>query len=276
MVIVTLLPSLCYIPETYVSKKTLSSKWGWVWEAFSSVFAVFATFYLYVLTNQAHILPMSKQKTEKTPDEARDSLLAAALDHVAFDGWSQKSLSQAAEDVGVEPGIVDLAFPDGAVGMIDLHAQHCDIEMVKKASKTNIDKLKIREKITQLVKLRIETEFPYKEAAHRTVSFLALPQNHLASLRILYRTVDLIWKTIGDPSTDFNFYTKRMTLSGVYTSTFLFWLGDESEDAQDTWAFLDRRIENVMQIEKVKAKVRKKDIDLSKIWRELGKRRYGN
>ena len=205
---------------------------------------------------------MSKQKTEKTPDEARDSLLAAALDHVAFDGWSQKSLSQAAEDVGVEPGIVDLAFPDGAV--------------VKKASKTNIDKLKIREKITQLVKLRIETEFPYKEAAHRTVSFLALPQNHLASLRILYRTVDLMWKTIGDPSTDFNFYTKRMTLSGVYTSTFLFWLGDESEDAQDTWAFLDRRIENVMQIEKVKAKVRKKDIDLSKIWRELGKRRYGN
>ena len=219
---------------------------------------------------------MSKKKTEKTPDEVRDSLLEAALNHVAFDGWSGRTLSQAAEDVGVRSGIVDLAFPGGAIEMIDLHAQHCDIEMVKKAAKTDIDKLKIREKITQLVKLRIETEFPHKEAAHRTVSFLALPKNHFASLRILYRTVDLMWKTIGDPSTDFNFYTKRMTLSGVYTSTFLFWLGDESEDAQDTWAFLDRRIENVMQFEKVKAKVREKDINLGKIWRELGKRRYGS
>lgn len=219
---------------------------------------------------------MSKKKTEKTPDEARDSLLEAALNHVAFDGWSRRTLSQAAEDVGVESGIVDLAFPDGAIEMIDLHAQHCDIMMVKNAAKADIDKLKIREKITQLVKLRIKTEFSHKEAAHRTISFLALPKNHFASLRILYRTVDLMWKTIGDPSTDFNFYTKRMTLSGVYTSTFLFWLGDESEDAQDTWAFLDRRIENVMQFEKVKAKVREKDIDLSKIWRELGKRRYGS
>ena len=219
---------------------------------------------------------MSKKKNDKTPDEQRDSLLEAALNHVAFDGWSQKTLDQAAEDIGVEPGIVDLAFPGGAMDMIDLHAQHCDIEMVTKAAKIDIDTLKIREKITQLVKLRIETEILHKEAAHRTVSFLALPKNHFASLRILYRTVDFMWKTINDQSTDFNFYTKRMTLSGVYTSTILFWLGDESEDAQDTWEFLDRRIENVMQIEKVKAKVRKKDVNLGKIWRELGKKRYGN
>ena len=160
--------------------------------------------------------------------------------------------------------------------MIDLHAQNCDLEMLAQAAKINIDKLKIREKITQLVKLRIETEVTYKEAAHRTISYLGLPQNHFKSLGFLYRTVDLMWKAISDPSTNFNFYTKRMTLGGVYTSTFLYWLGDESENSEDTWDFLDRRIENVMQIEKLKAKYRNKDFKLPNIWRELGKKRYGS
>ena len=219
---------------------------------------------------------MSNNKTEKTPDEWRDSLLEAALEHVAFDGWSEKTLKQAATDVGVEQGMVDLAFPGGAIEMIDLHAQNCDREMIAGAASIDIDNLKIREKITELVKLRIKAEFPYKEAAHRTVSYLGLPKNHFAALRILYRSVDLMWKTISDPSTDFNFYTKRMTLSGVYTSSFLYWLGDESENSDDSWAFLDRRIENVMQFEKLKAKCRNKDFKLPNVWRELGKKRYGS
>lgn len=231
---------------------------------------------LYVLINQAHIPSMNKIKSDKTPEELCGPLLEAALNHVAFDGWSKRTLNQAEIDVGTLPGILDLAFPGGAIQMIDLHAQHCDIEMVQKAAKIDMNKLKIREKITKLVKLRIETILPYKEATHRTASYLALPKNHLTSLRILYRTVDLIWKTLGDQSTDFNFYTKRITLSGIYTSTFIYWLADESEDAQDTWNFLDRRIENVMQFEKVKTKVRKKEINLSKVWRELGKKRYGS
>ena len=219
---------------------------------------------------------MNNKNTEKTPDELRDSLLQAALEHVAFDGWSTVTLKRTADDIGVDIGIVDLAFPGGVTEMIDLHAQNCDLEMLAQAAKINIDKLKIREKITQLVKLRIETEVTYKEAAHRTISYLGLPQNHFKSLGFLYRTVDLMWKAISDPSTDFNFYTKRMTLGGVYTSTFLYWLGDESENSEDTWDFLDRRIENVMQIEKLKAKYRNKGFKLPNIWRELGKKRYGS
>lgn len=218
---------------------------------------------------------MSKIAEEKTPDELRESLLNAALSHVAFDGWSKKTLSQASEDVGVKKGIVDLAFPGGAIDMIVLHAQQCDIEMLEQAKVMKLDTLKIREKITELVKLRIKAEAPHKEAAHRTVSYLALPQNHITSLKIIYRTVDLMWKAISDSSTDFNFYTKRMTLSGVYTSTFMVWLGDESDHNQESWNFLDRRIENVMQIEKIKAKYREKEFNIPDIWRELGKKRYG-
>ena len=219
---------------------------------------------------------MSKKNTEKTPDELRDSLLEAALGHVAFDGWSEKTFRQAADDIGIERGIADLAFPNGVIDMVDLHAQNCDKAMLKQAANVNFDNLKIREKITALIKLRILSEQPYKEAVHRTVSFLALPGNYFVSLKILYRTVDLMWKAINDTSTDFNFYTKRMTLSAVYSSTFLFWLGDESKNNIDTWDFLDRRIENVMQFEKFKAKCRNREIKFPDIWRELGKKRYGS
>lgn len=219
---------------------------------------------------------MSKKNTDKTPDELRESILYAALEHVPFDGWSEVTLRRAADDIGVDYGIVDLAFPDDPGEMIDLYAQHCDVMMLEGAKKLKLDKLKIREKITELVKLRILSESSYKEAAHRTVSYLALPSNHFTSLKILYRTVDLMWKAISDPSTDFNFYTKRLTLSAVYTSTFLIWLGDDSENSDQTWPFLDRRIENVMQFEKFKAKCRNKDFKIPDIWRELGKKRYGN
>lgn len=218
---------------------------------------------------------MSKKNKDKTPEEMRESLLAAALCHVAFDGWGKTTMKRAAEDIGVEAGIVDLAFKRGAIDMIDLHAQHCDMAMLNAAKEIDIDALKIREKITELVKLRIKAEFSHKEALHRTASFLALPKNHFASMRILYRTVDLMWKAISDPSTDFNFYTKRMTLSAVYSSTFLFWMNDDSEYNCDTWDFLDRRIENVMEFEKLKATLKKKDLKLPNIWRELGKKRYG-
>jgi ubiquinone biosynthesis protein COQ9 len=160
--------------------------------------------------------------------------------------------------------------------MIALYAQQCDIQMLEVIKDSSFEKLKIREKITTLVRTRIELEQENKEACNRTVPFLALPQNYFQGLKILYHTVDLMWKAISDTSTDFNYYTKRMTLSAVYSSTFLYWLGDESEDHNDTWEFLDRRIENVMQIEKVKAKYRDKQPDLASIWRALGKKRYGS
>lgn len=219
---------------------------------------------------------MNKKNTDKTPDELRDSILNASLEHVAFDGWSDKALKTVSEDLHIETGIIDLAFPGGVIDIIDLYAKTLDLEMLEIIKDKGFENQKIRQKITNLVKLRIELETPYKEATRRTVAFLALPKNHIRSMKILYRSVDLMWKAIGDPSTDFNFYTKRMTLSAVYSSTFLYWLGDESDEASDTWEFLDRRIENVMDFEKVKAKYREKKPDMQKIWRELGKKRYGS
>jgi ubiquinone biosynthesis protein COQ9 len=84
---------------------------------------------------------------------------------------------------------------------------------------------------------------------------LALPTNVPDAARIGWRAADRAWKAMGDPSTDFNYYTKRMILTGVHATTLAYWLQDDSEDSAETWAFLDRRIENVMGIEKAKARI---------------------
>lgn len=213
---------------------------------------------------------MSKKKQTDIPDELRAPLLKAALLHAAFEGWGDKCLKLAADDIGVEYGLARLAFPGGATDMVGLLAQNCDREMQDRYAGAD---LKIREKITQLVRLRIEAEIPHRETARRGATFLALPQHQAAGLKMLYRTVDLMWKTIGDSSTDFNFYTKRLTLSAVYSATFLYWMNDSSENYRDTWSFLDRRIENVMTFEKAKARIKK--LKIPDIWHTISKMRYG-
>src|SRR4029077_14179482 len=95
-----------------------------------------------------------------------------------------------------------------------------------------------------------------REAARRALALLALPLNAGLGLKLLYRTVDAMWYAAGDTSADFNFYTKRAILAGVYSSTLLYWLNDRAEGSEATWSFLDRRIDDVMKFEKFKDRVR--------------------
>lgn len=208
------------------------------------------------------------------PDELREPLLRAALTHVPFEGWCDKILTLSAQDLNLDPGLARLAFPGGVVDMIDLLSEQQDQKMLLRCNDDTLRDLKIREKITLLVRTRIEAEQDIREAARNAVTFMALPTNSVCGLKTLYRTVDLMWKAIHDSSTDFNYYSKRLTLSAVYSSTFLYWLNDESEDYAETWAFLDRRIANVMQIEKTKAQVRSMTDKLPDIWGNISGLRY--
>ena len=220
---------------------------------------------------------MTRTKKIRTdiPDELRPPLLQAALEHVPFDGWTASTLRQAATDLKIDHGLARLAFPEAPGDMIDALAAHCDAEMATAASLLELDKMKVRDKITTLIRLRLEVEAPHREAARRALTWLMLPQNQPLAVKLLNRTVDLMWNLAGDSSRDFNYYTKRLTLAGVYSSCFVYWLGDESDDQADTRAFIDRRIEDVMKIEKSKAELRKWTEHMPDIWRGLGKMRYG-
>ncbi|MDP2125634.1 MAG: COQ9 family protein [Parvibaculum sp.] len=186
---------------------------------------------------------------------ARAKLLAAALPHVAFDGWTPRLMREAAAAAGIAHNEMRLAFPGGTLDLVDYFLADGDRRMEEALATEDLAAMKVRQRITRAVRARIEADVPHREALRRAITMLALPTSGTHGPRALYRTVDAIWRAAGDTSTDFNFYTKRATLAGVYSAVTLRWLSDHSDGFADTWAFLDARIEDVMRFEKAKASV---------------------
>jgi ubiquinone biosynthesis protein COQ9 len=203
-------------------------------------------------------LPVERKKEPAMtmPDDTvRDALLDAALTHVPFDGWSDATLKAAMADTGTDPAVARSIFPRGAVDLAAAWHKRGDRTMTDRIKATDLSAMKFREKVAAAVRYRIEAVAGDKEAVRRGTTLFALPHHAADGAKLIWGTADAIWTALGDTSDDVNWYTKRATLSGVYSSTVLYWLGDDSTGQQATWEFLDRRIENVMQIEKVKAKV---------------------
>lgn len=196
----------------------------------------------------------TKTNEDMTPDEMRLPILKAVMAHVPFDGWSEQAIVAGLGDIGVSRAYAKLSFPEGAADLVDAYLKNIDQEMMQVLNKLPVESMRIRERITKAVRVRMDINAGNREIVARTVTFLALPHNTPLSVKSLWRTADQMWRWAGDRATDYNHYTKRVILSGVYSSTLLYWLNDDSENYSDTWAFLDRRIENVMQFEKLKAK----------------------
>ena len=206
-------------------------------------------------------------------ERLRRQLALAIGENAVFDGWTRQAVDSAAGQLGVDPVQARLAMPKAQTGMIDVYIQEVDRGLEAWFTPKRLSGMKIREKIRSLVWKRLEIMSPAREAVRRGVAILAMPQNLPLGLRIGWRTADLMWRIAGDSSTDFNHYTKRMMLGGVYASTLLAWLDDDSDGWSETAGFLDRRIEDVMQIEKWKAQWRGSDQHLS-VSRFLGRLRY--
>lgn len=181
-------------------------------------------------------------------DETRKKLLRAALSHVAFDGWTRAAIRAGAADLGLDEVAARNAFPGGPAEMVEAFSAETDRQMLIKLEAMKLPAMRGRDRIAAAVRMRLELLAPHREAVRRSLSFLALPPNVPLATKCLYRTVDAIWYAAGDTSTDYNFYTKRFLLAGVYSATVLFWLNDHSEGCADTWAFLERRIDRALKV----------------------------
>ena len=209
-----------------------------------------------------------------SPLEALRRQLALAVgENAVFDGWTRQAVDSASGQLGIDPVQARLAMPKTQPGMIDVYIQEVDRALEAYFTPERLASLKIRDKIRSLVWRRLEIMAPAREAVRRALAILAMPLNLPLALRASWRTADLMWRIAGDTSTDFNHYTKRMTLAAVYGSTLLAWLDDQSEGWTDTAAFLDRRIDDVMKFEKFKAEWRGSSEHLS-LSRFLGRLRY--
>jgi ubiquinone biosynthesis protein COQ9 len=209
-----------------------------------------------------------------TLDEIRAKLAPGIAANAAFDGWSDAARDMAAQAEGIDTDIAALAFKDGPVDMIDAWFAHIDGVMLAAVPPERLALMKIREKITALVEARLDATSIDRESLRRALAILALPQNLAKATRLGWRTVDTIWRAAGDVATDYNYYTKRTILLGMYASTITVFLDDESEGLAETRAFLGRRINGIMQFEKAKAGFLKRTEHGFSLSRFVGRLRY--
>ena len=187
-------------------------------------------------------------------DDVKTRLLEAAKPHVPFDGWSEATYRAAVKEAGVAPGLARAVCPRGAIDLALAYHEAGDREMVRRIEETDMGENAVpRQGGAWRCRLAAEGGRGQGARAAGDDAVFALPHHAPDGAQAVWRTCDRIWTALGDSSDDVNWYTKRATLSGVYGSTVLYWLGDESEDQARTWEFLDRRIGDVMQFEKVKA-----------------------
>lgn len=211
---------------------------------------------------------------DPTLDEIRAALAPLIADNAAFDGWTTEALTLAADSAGVDQDVARLAFTGGAVAMIDAWFAYVDDAMTIAVPDVALQRMKIRARITALVEARLAAVADNREALRRALAVLAMPQNIARATRLGWRTVDLIWRQAGDTATDYNHYTKRTILGGVYAATITVFINDESEDWAETRAFLGRRIEGIMRFEKAKAGFVARTENLPSLSRFIGRLRY--
>ena len=185
-------------------------------------------------------------------EQIRRQIALALGENAVFDGWTTAAVEAAANQLGIDPGQAKLAVPKDQAGKIDLYIGGVDRALEEWFTPERLDGLKIREKIRAIVWKRLEIMESAREAVRRALSVLAMPQNAPTGLKTGWRTADVMWRIAGDTSTDYNHYTKRLMLGGVYASTLLVWLDDQTPGFAETASFLDRRIDDVMKIEKLK------------------------
>lgn len=190
------------------------------------------------------------------PQAVRDEILLATLANVAFDGWTRRALKRGVADLGLGPEMAGRAFPGGMAELADHFADWADRRMLERLTPRKLAAMRVRDRVAALVRARLEALTPHREAVRRYLSYVAMPQNAPLAARLTWRTVDAMWYAAGDDATDFNYYTKRGLLAPVQTTTVLYWLADGSDGFADTWAFLDRRIADVMKIPALTGRVK--------------------
>ena len=211
---------------------------------------------------------------DPTLDELRVALAPAVADAVVFDGWSDAAVRSASQGEGVDPDVAALAYPGGAMDMIDAWIESIDLTMAEALPAERLAGMKIRERIRSLVQARLDAMAGREEALRRAMAVLAMPQNAGRALKLGWRSADRMWRLAGDTATDYNHYTKRAMLAGIYGATLAVFVDYESEGRAETRAFLDRRIDDVMRIEKAKAQLLNGEREHFSVARFLGRLRY--
>lgn len=217
---------------------------------------------------------MTALPDDPTLDEVRAYVAPLLPAQAAFDGWNRAALGNAAAEAGLDAGMVELAFPGGAMDMIDAWFAWVDSEMARAVPAEELAAMKVRDRIMTLVEARLALLVREREALRRAQAIMAMPLNLAKAGRLGWRAADQMWRLAGDTAMDFNHYSKRAILAGVYGATLLVFLDDDSDGWAETRAFLGRRIDGIIRFEHTKQQWKARSQRRPSLARFVGRLRY--
>src|SRR6187402_3464480 len=177
---------------------------------------------------------MTVERDDRTLDELRLALAPEIARAAVFDGWTEDALRQASALAAVDPAVARLAFPGGAMDMIGAWIDGTDAKMQEAFGTGALAGFKIRERIRALLQFRLDAIAGHEEALRRALAIQAMPQNLSRTMKIGWHSANLMWRLAGDTATDYNHYTKRALLMGIYSATLAVWIEDQSEGKAET------------------------------------------
>tara|TARA_B100000809_G_C15018308_1_gene487507 strand:+ start:416 stop:1075 length:660 start_codon:yes stop_codon:yes gene_type:complete len=189
-------------------------------------------------------------------ERERKTILNRALIDIENSGFNEKMLLNAAKNCKISEGKLGRLFPEGIFELKQYYFSEIDEQMLQKIKTQNYENIRVRDKIFNGVLIRLDL-FKKNKTSIKYI-FVSESSNPIKSLKHLWRTSDLIWKSAGDSSTDYNHYTKRLLLSWVYITTLICWFNDKSRNINDTKLFLNRRIDEVLEFGKQSGKIKSK------------------
>ncbi len=186
----------------------------------------------------------------------RDKIITFALPHVPEKGWTWSVVQAACMDASYQQSMARSVFQEGITDAVAHFSDMMDRKMLVALEKTDPDSMKVRARIQAAVMARFHQMKPYREAARLALAFWTVPPRGMVAGRVLWRTADRIWNWAGDTAQDHNKQTKRSLLIGVMGASMMVWLTDQSENLAETEAFVNRRIENVLEFGQLISKVK--------------------
>ncbi|KAH9804713.1 actin 1 [Citrus sinensis] len=182
--------------------------------------------------------------------EEQARVLEASLRHVAKNGWGEAAMIAGARDVGLSPSIIG-SFPRKDAALVEFFMDDCLQRLIDRIdSGEDLKDLIPSQRISKLVRIRLEMQAPYISKWPQALSIQAQPLNVPTSFKQRAMLVDEIWHAVGDEASDIDWYVKRTILGGIYSTTEIYMLTDSSPDFCDTWRFLDDRVRDAFDLKK--------------------------
>lgn len=182
-------------------------------------------------------------------------LVTKMLNHVPDLGWTWDALSKAALNSkkmkSHSEEELQTIFDNKISTIIGIFNDKLDEEMFAIFNSENNKNLGVTQTVKALVLSRLRASENYKSIIKTSLFFMAQPGNAYEALNQLMKTSNKIWEIAGDTSRGRNFYSKRLILAGVYSSTLAYWLAKETRSIDGSEDFLDKRLDDVKNIGKI-------------------------